>query len=159
MSATRTPALSPAESQAAHLALGSLGRPVGARRKPPTRPCACGCETATARLFAPGHDARLVSQLGDAAARGELTAEQATADATARGASPALLAKLAASVARKVADATERQERKAAREAEKAEKAATPEAKAAAFAEANGPATPASPATVGKRSRRSRKAA
>lgn len=60
------------------------------------RTCSCSpdCRVETMSIFAPGHDARLVSRLTKAVVAGEMTSETALQTATDRGGSEALIAKL-----------------------------------------------------------------
>lgn len=76
------------------------------------RPCACGCNQQTKSLFAPGHDARLVSQL----ALGDSPAEAARKVAE-LGGSESLAEKAAAAVTNRLAKEKAKADRQAAKDA------------------------------------------
>lgn len=89
------------------------------------RPCSCGCGETTKSRFAPGHDARLVSQL--AKRDGSLTAEEAAAAVRLAGGSAALQLKASQARTAFLAAGSARRARAAAKTAESAKPAAKPE--------------------------------
>ncbi|HEU5160328.1 MAG TPA: hypothetical protein VFU43_25240 [Streptosporangiaceae bacterium] len=80
--------------------------------KPVTRDCSCsnGCPAQTKRLFAPGHDARMVGRLRNEVVAGTLTPADAIAEAVKRSDGSELLV---AKVRRSVELATTKQAAKA----------------------------------------------
>lgn len=70
--------------------------------KRPPRPCSCSpaCDATTARSFAPGHDARMVSRLATMVAAGELPLEEAGRQIHLAGGRRPLLVKLVQRVQR-----------------------------------------------------------